>query len=131
MRNLQAALSLCLVVNAGCVSRPESIEARYVSPNMYQAWTCDQLADEKTRLESEVYRISGLQRENANADTAMVVGSLFLWPILIGMTATKDRKDELGRIKGEYSAVESLQRTRPCPIPPPPMPAAATPPPPP
>jgi hypothetical protein len=87
---------------------------------MYQTWSCDQLTDEKMRLTSEVQRVSGLQRENANADTAMMtVGIIILWPVLFGLAATKDRKDELGQLKGQYDAVDLSIRTRQCTLAPP------------
>lgn len=108
------AVAAC-ALQAACASSPDSIEARYVSPNAYQNWTCDQLVDERTRLTKEVQRVSGLQRENANADVAMMtVGVIIFWPMLFGLAATKDRKDELGRLKGEYDAVDLSIRTRQC-----------------
>ena len=113
------------IAQLGCASSPDSISARYVSPNMYQNWSCDQLVDEKTRLTSDVQRVSGLQRENANADVAMMtVGLIIFWPALIGLAATKDRKDELGRLKGEYDAVDLSIRSRQCTIPAPGAPGA-------
>ena len=106
------------ITQAGCASSPDSVSARYVSPNMYQNWSCDQLTDEKIRLTKEVQRISGLQRENANADAAMMtVGLIIFWPALIGLAATKDRKDELGQLKGEYDAVDLSVRSRQCTMP--------------
>lgn len=116
---------------AACASQPQNIEARYVSPTVYQNWSCDQLFDERTRLTKEVDRVSGLQRENANADTAMMtVGIIVLWPVLLGLAATKDRKEELGRLKGEYDAVDLSSRTKQCTAPAPgspSVPAVATP----
>src|SRR5262249_45863546 len=107
-----AALLAIVSQAAACAPSPESVQARYVSPNMYQNWTCDQLIDERTRLSSEVQRVSGLQRENANADVAlMTVGLIVLWPVLFGLAATKDRKDELGQLKGQYDAVDLSMRT--------------------
>jgi hypothetical protein len=73
--------------------------------------------------------VSGLQRENANADIAlMTVGIIVLWPVLFGLAATKDRKDELGQLKGQYDAVDLSMRTRQCTLPPPPAGAPARPP---
>ncbi len=73
----------------------------------------------RTRLRV-VQRISGLQRENANADVAMMtVGLIIFWPALIGLAATKDRKGELGQLKGEYDAVDLSMRTKQCTLPPP------------
>jgi len=75
--------------------------------------------------------VSGLQRENANADAAMMtVGIIILWPVLFGLAATKDRKEELGRLKGEYEAVDLSSRTKQCTAPAPgspSVPATATP----
>ena len=103
------------VAQSACASSPDTIEARYVSPTMYQNWTCEQLVEERARLTKEVQRVSGLQRENANADVAMMtVGIIVLWPVLFGLAATKDRKDELGRLKGEYEAVDLSIKTRQC-----------------
>lgn len=114
---------------AACAKGPDSIDAKYVSPQQYQNWSCDQLAEEKIRLNKEVDRVSGLQRENANTDTAMMtVGLIIFWPALIGLAATKDRKDELGRLKGEYEAVDSSIKGRACMLPPPgPVVASAAP----
>jgi PKD repeat protein len=116
--------AVCVLVAAaqvtGCAKSPDSIDAKYVSPQQYQNWTCDQLAEEKIRLTREVDRVAGLQRENANADTAMMaVGLIILWPALLGLAATRDRKDELGRLKGEYEAVDASLKTKACTLAPP------------
>lgn len=125
-RNIGRPLALLAVIaQTGCASSPDSISARYVSPNMYQNWSCDQLIDEKMRLTKEVQRVAGLQRENANADAAMMtVGLIIFWPALIGLAATKDRKGELGQLKGEYDAVDLSLRTRQCTLPAPGAPSA-------
>jgi hypothetical protein len=113
---------------AGCAKSPDSIDARYVSPTMYQNWSCEQLVDERTRLVKEVDRVSGLQRENANADTAMMtVGLIVLWPVLFGLAATHDRKDELGRLKGEYEAVDFQMKGKQCSMPAPGAPSVSVP----
>lgn len=116
--------AMCVLVAAaqvaGCAKSPDSIDAKYVSPQQYQNWSCDQLTEEKIRLTREVDRVAGLQRENANADTAMMaVGIIILWPVLLGLAATHDRKDELSRLKGEYEAVDGSLKTKACTIPPP------------
>lgn len=126
-------LSLILaggVLLSACATRPENITARYVSPNAYRAWACPQLTEERTRLDGEVARIANLQRENANADAALLtVGLIIFWPALIGMAATTDRREELGRLRGEYMAVETAMREQNCAVPPPatpvPQPVAA------
>lgn len=113
---------------AGCAKGPDSIDAKYVSPNTYQNWSCEQLVDEKMRLTREVDRVAGLQRENANADAALMgVGLIIFWPALIGLAATKDRKEELGRLKGEFEAVDNNVKSRQCSAPAPGRPSVPVP----
>lgn len=108
-----------LLLTAGCVSQPGSVDARYVSPNLYQSWSCSQLAEEGTRLQDAVAHTSSVQRENANTDTALAVGAVFLWPVLLGMTATKDHAEELGHLKGEANAVGESYTAHACKLAPP------------
>jgi hypothetical protein len=116
------AQTVCATQVVACASQPSSIDAKYVSPVVYQNWTCAQLIDEQKRLDAEVRRISGLQQENADADVAMMgVGLILFWPALFGLAATKDRKEELGKLKGEYEAVDQQMKTNQCA---PPEPAA-------
>jgi len=119
-------LSIC-VTQVGCASQPDSIEPSYISPVTYASWSCDQLLDERIRLTKEVERVSGQQRENANADAVMMtVGIVLLWPVLFGLAATKDRKIELGRLKGEYDAVQNNLTSKQCQATPPKGVAMAT-----
>ena len=115
-------LIVCAATLAGCTPHPENVDAKYVSPATYGTWTCDQLAEEHARIHSEVERVAHLQRENAHADTAMAVGAVFLWPVLFGLAATNDRRDELASLKGNYDALEAEQRVKTCTAPPPPAP---------
>jgi len=119
----------CFALSA-CTTHPDSVAARYVSPVAYQGYDCGQLTEEHRRLSAEVDRVTGLQRENANGDAVMLtVGLVLFWPALIGMAATKDRKDELGRLKGDYEAVDMQIRLKQCampfPITPPALPVPA------
>lgn len=116
MKKLHVGVALlAAVAQAACTSGPSSIDARYVSPNTYQAWSCPQLFDEKARVSSELERTSGLQKENATTDAVIVGAGIILAPILlIGLAATKDRKDEIGRLKGEYEAIDLNIKTKQC-----------------
>ena len=58
----------------------------------------------------------------------MTVGLILFWPALFGLAATRDRKDDLGRLKGEYEAVELQGRKKQCTLPAPPPSAPASPP---
>ena len=124
-------LAASLGVSSACTTRPESVSALYVSPVIYQGFQCEQLTEEHRRLTHELNRVAELQRENATGDAVMLtVGLVILWPVLIGMAATKDRKNELGKLKGEFEAVEAQMKMKQCPgampaaTPPTEMPAA-------
>ncbi|WOF73793.1 hypothetical protein QMT40_001429 [Parvibaculaceae bacterium PLY_AMNH_Bact1] len=113
MKKMIAGLmSLAMV---GCASHASSIEARYVSPTMYENWSCEQLGEERQRLAAEARRVAGLQDENADADAAMMgVGLILFWPALIGLAATEDREQELAQLKGEYKAADQAARRKVC-----------------
>ena len=42
----------------------------------------------------------------------------FLWPVLIGLAATTDHRNELATLKGDYDAVEEEQKIKACTLPP-------------
>jgi hypothetical protein len=44
----------------------------------------------------------------------MAVGLIIFWPALFALAATKDRKEELGKLKGELEAVETAMKSRQC-----------------
>lgn len=119
-RALSMMVSTAMIL-MGCTRHPDSIQAQYVSPIGYQSWTCDQLNAEDGRLRGRIATVAGLQRENANADAAlMTVGLIIFWPALFGLAATVDRREELGRLRGEYEAVQQQRREKSCPEPVPP-----------
>lgn len=125
MQTRKVLTALLCAAYTGCAANPDKVDARYTSPNQFQGWSCEQLVDERKRLASEVQRVTGLQKENAEADVAlMAVGLIVFWPALFGLAATKDRKDELARLKGEYEAVDESAKNKQCALPPPPEPAA-------
>jgi hypothetical protein len=77
-------------------------------------WSCAQLADEDQRVQAALTHVSDLQRSNANADAAMVVGAVFLWPVAFGLAATTDHHDEVSRLKGQIVALDEEQRVKVC-----------------
>jgi hypothetical protein len=62
--------------------------------------------------------VAGAQHENANANAALlVVGLSIFWPALIGMATNTHRREELGRLRGEYAAVDTSMRESNCAMP--------------
>ncbi|MBX9699504.1 MAG: hypothetical protein K2X74_08705 [Acetobacteraceae bacterium] len=110
-----ATVSLLALAAAGCTAHPDAVAARSVNPVGYQAWRCENLPWEQRRLSGEIQRVASLQRQNAVADAAsLTVGLLVFWPALFGMAMTHDRSEELGRLRGEYEAVDVALRDGLC-----------------
>lgn len=112
-------LVICvLITTTGCATNPSNISAKYVSPIAYQDWTCEQLVDEHKRLTSVVEKTVKDQKKNASTDAGlMAVGLIIFWPALIGLAATRNEKEAVAQVKGEYEAVHEQMRMKGCPVP--------------
>ena len=81
---------------------------------VYANYTCEQLREENARVTSRVVEMTASQRRRANADTAaFAVGMVLFWPALFFM-ANGDQKEELGRLKGEFDAIQSTGTQNSC-----------------
>lgn len=98
----------------GCASSPEKISATYVSPLQYGNYDCDQIREEMIRVSSQVQTVAGQQKKTADNDKlAMGVGLVLFWPALFFL-AGSDKKEELGRLKGEYDALNQSAIQKKC-----------------
>lgn len=112
---LTIAAALCAALTIGaCATHPNNISAQYVSPMTYANYTCDQLREENLRVTHRVTELTASQRRRANNDTAaFAVGMVLFWPALFFM-ANGDQKEELGRLKGEYDAIQLTGTQKQC-----------------
>jgi len=109
------AAALCAGLTTACATSPDKISAQYVSPMQYQAYSCDQLRTELVRVGARVGEVTGQQRKQANNDAlAMGVGLVIFWPALFFLAGGSDKKDELGRLKGEYDALQISANEKSC-----------------
>lgn len=121
MKVMHALIAVALVavaLVAACAKRPENIQPRFASATPYRALACEQLNEERSRVNAELARIEAMQRENAKADAAfMTVGLVLLWPALFGLAATTDRAETIAAMKGERDAMDLAAREKGCPPP--------------
>lgn len=104
------------IVLASCSSSPDKISAQYVSPLMYHSYDCDQISMELRRVNRRLIEVTGAQEKEADKDAvAMGVGLVLFWPALFFL-AGDDHAAELGRLKGEYEALESSAIQKRCDI---------------
>lgn len=108
--------AICCLLLAGCAKSSDEISASYVSPLSYNSYDCEQLEAEYRRVSRRAYEVSGAQDDTADNDAAaMGVGLILFWPALF-FIASDDRKEELGRLKGELDAIEQASIQKKCTI---------------
>lgn len=107
---------LFLPIVSGCSPRAKNTSATYVSPLQYQSYNCNQVGQELLRVNQRVLEVTGKQDSAATKDAvALGVGLVIFWPALIFMLVG-DKKEELGRLKGEYEALEKTAIGKDCDI---------------
>lgn len=129
MRIAYVALAGALLT-AGCAKDASQVGATYVSPVLYDAYTCPQLAEEAQRVTSRAQQAAGVQDEKATNDKiAMGVGLVIFWPAMLMTKGNDENTAELARLRGQMDAIEQASIKKKCGItfqhvPPPPAPVA-------
>lgn len=118
-----AAAAAC----GGCAKNADQVAAAYVSPILYENYTCPQLAEEAQRVSSRAAQAAGVQDNKATGDAvAMTVGLIVVWPALLFIKGNDETTQELARLKGSMQAIEEASVRKRCgitfqkPAPPPP-----------
>lgn len=106
--------SACLFL-AGCASSASEITAQYVSPIPYQDYTCQQIGEEAARVSQRAAEVAGVQDSKATTDAvAMGVGLVLFWPSLFFIKGDGQTASELGRLRGEFEALEKVSIQKGC-----------------
>ena len=109
--SLLAAFSIL----GGCATAGKDIVGIYVAPAQFSSYDCEQVKTEMVRLSSRVNQLSGRLDEAANNDKAIAgVGVILFWPALFALGGTKGQEAELGRLKGEYEALQIASTSKKC-----------------
>ena len=99
----------------GCATASKDISATYVSPLMYQNYTCEQLISETQRIGARVSEVGGAVDAKASRDKKITgVGVVLFWPALFALGGNKEKQAEFARLKGEYDAVQQAAITKNC-----------------
>jgi hypothetical protein len=101
---------------SACASSPDKISPSCVSPLEYSNLDCDQIKSELVRVSDHVREVSGVQaRAHTRDQVAMGVGLVVFWPALFFLMEG-DKKEELGRLKGQYDALDDAAIRNKCPV---------------
>jgi hypothetical protein len=107
--------ALTAIAVAGCASSASEIRATYVSPIQYEGLTCKQIGEEAKRVSRRAAELSGVQDRKATQDAvATTVGVLVLWRTLFMVEGDGQTAAELGRLKGEFEALEKVAVKKGC-----------------
>ena len=102
-----------------CAASPESIAPAYVSDMTYQAWTCEQMAQEQPRLSSA---LAAAYTQQSNARSNDTIGVIFLG-LPVSTLSGGNMAGEVGRLKGELQAIQRAATFKNCSLPPIPAPS--------
>jgi hypothetical protein len=114
MKNIIATVAVAALLT-GCATSPSSVAPTYVSPVVYQNFSCQQLADEAQRVSSRAAQAAGVQREKAARDTvAMTAAIVVFWPALFLVGGDQGNAAELANLRGQMQAIEEASRAKGC-----------------
>ena len=106
---------LAAILLSACASSSDKISASYVSPVVYQNYTCEQLAEEGQRVSQQAAIASGQQdKARKNDAVATTVGVVLFWPALFFIDGDGPKAAELARLKGEMDAIETASIQKKC-----------------
>ena len=106
-----------LLLAVGCATSSSEIRATYVSPLQYQPLACPQIAAEAERVSRRVAELSGVQDGKASGDALATAAAIVIfWPAAFFIKGDGQTAAELGRLKGEFEALERVSVEKGCPL---------------
>ena len=112
----QTALGVCMALAiAGCASKSADISPSYVSPVMYQNYTCKQLSEEAQGVSQRAAIASGQQDKARKNDTVKTtVGVVLFWPVLLFNEGDGSKANEVASLKGQMQAIQQASVQKNC-----------------
>lgn len=115
MRTWFWAPVVTVVLVGGCASKSDEVGSIYVSPLSYQSLNCQQIGQEAERVSRRAAEVAGVQNSNATNDAVLTgVGLIVFWPSLFFLKGDGQTAAELGRLKGEFEALEKVSIEKNC-----------------
>jgi hypothetical protein len=100
---------------AGCASRSADIAPSYVSPVLYQNYTCQQIAMESQNVAAHAAEMAGAQdQKRTNDQIATGVAVVVFWPAAFFVGGDGNTAAELARLKGQMQTLEQASVQKNC-----------------
>jgi len=114
MRPFVLVLTLAMAL-AGCASKSAEITPSYVSPVLYQNYTCTQLGQEAQGVSARAAQVSGAQdQKRSNDQVATGVAIVVFWPAAFLVGGDGPMAAELAQLKGQMVAIEQASIQKKC-----------------
>jgi len=79
----------------GCATQPSDLPTTYVSPNLYQHYSCEQITMEMNRTSRKANELQARLKKDADNDAAqMAVGLIIFWPTLFFLKVVMGQKPQ-------------------------------------
>lgn len=99
----------------GCASASSDIAPMYVSPVVYQSYTCQQLALEAQGISTRAATLSGAQDSQRTKDGLVTAAAIVVfWPAAFFVGGDKQTAAELANMKGQMVAIEQASIQKKC-----------------
>jgi hypothetical protein len=107
-------VALCACLGA-CATASSDITPAYVSPVMYQPYSCAQLAQEAQAVSARAATLSGVQDQKRTNDAiATTAAVVVFWPAAFFVGGDKETAAELAQMKGQMVAIEQASIQKKC-----------------
>jgi hypothetical protein len=103
------SLTICMFA-CGCAATPESIQPSYVSTLTYSNLTCQQLAEEESRVNAAYVTAAAQQSDARTTDTVGVV----LLGLPIGSMTGENVAPQVANLKGQQIALQQAEIQKNC-----------------
>jgi polygalacturonase len=114
MQNKSGIVALCVALG-GCASTSAEITPAYVSPVIYQGYTCQQLSLEAQAVSTRAASLSGVQDSQRTKDQWTTAAAVVVfWPAAFLVGGDKQTAAELAQMKGQMVAIEQASIAKNC-----------------
>ena len=104
-----------LFIIVSCSKASKDIAAKYVSPELYSDYSCDQIRKDLRRVSGRAAELTGNLDGNRSKDNmTTTAGMILFWPALFFIGGTKEQEAEYAQLKGEFNALEKVSISKDC-----------------
>ena len=117
MKNSNVAIlfSITALLLPGCASKPEDITAVAYPDDAYAGMSCEQIGNERLRVQDAVLEATGQQRAERKKDQAWGwTGAILFAPALFMMDGNEENATRLAILKGQYESIGRVSAAKRC-----------------